>query len=76
MLSEGESKVRRRRTASAQRLERFAHDVAMQGDVDRDLQLGDKAIEQGVDLRVEQRLDGPCPQSITLLEDDGRKRRR
>ena len=57
------------------RLEPFAHDVTLQGDMRRDLQLRDEAVEPGIDLRMRQRFDCPYPNTIALLERNGRKGR-
>src|ERR1700727_1932576 len=52
------------------RLERFAHDVAVKRDVRRDLQFRHETIEQRVDPRMEQRLDGSLAHSIALVKSD------
>jgi hypothetical protein len=71
----GDLKVRRQWVSEQNfpRLERFAHDVALQGGMGRNLQLRDEAVELGIDLCMRQRFDRPCPNTIALLERNVRK---
>ena len=69
----GDSKVHRHRISEQNlaRLEHFVHDVALQGDMGRNLELRDEAIELGIDHWVRQRFDRPYPDTVTLLERNG-----